>query len=209
MAKSNGSRKQSFWTTLPGILTAIASLVTAVGGVLAVVISTSSSHSSSSSQSTPTTSTSALVTWESQANSICATQRSHNYPLYNTADSPAQRATELYDISVGLDTEYKAINALEDLPQEDQATVTGMLNYWYKASGDAYAASQAATDAAQDGRYASAYAQYSQSYQYYIGLANAAVQTETSWVNQLQANDGQGNALATDVNLGTCASGNL
>jgi hypothetical protein len=65
-----GDRK-SFWTGLPGILTGSAALITAVGGLVAVLIQVGAIGGGGSENSTGQGTTSAGPSWAAQANKIC------------------------------------------------------------------------------------------------------------------------------------------
>jgi hypothetical protein len=68
---SDEADRKSFWTTLPGILTATAALITATGGFVAVLIQAGVIGGDGSENVAVQVTTSAGPSWAAQANKIC------------------------------------------------------------------------------------------------------------------------------------------
>jgi hypothetical protein len=66
---TDGAEKKSFWTTLPGMITATAGLITALAGLIAVLVQAGVLGGSGSATSVTTP---AGPSWAAQANQICA-----------------------------------------------------------------------------------------------------------------------------------------
>jgi hypothetical protein len=69
---TDGAEKKSFWTTMPGMITATAGLITAVGGLLAVLAQVGVFGGGGSENAAAHVTTAAGPSWSVQANRICA-----------------------------------------------------------------------------------------------------------------------------------------
>jgi hypothetical protein len=127
----NNQRKGSFWTSFPGILTGIASIVAAFGTVGGLALShQSDGNQSAATQSAATQSapTQATQPWEEQANSICATaiQNGSGYvaadPLNDQLSAAARFANNFQSVD----------DQLRNLPVSSkyQATVSAIITFW-------------------------------------------------------------------------------
>ena len=114
--------KESFWTSLPGILTGIAGLLGAAGAIVGIVLSQGGSP-----HPTPTA-TATAQTWGDQANAICAVviKNGSGYVSSNPFNTQLPAATQ-YAVN------YQSVDdQLRKLPAngQEQGTVTSMLGYW-------------------------------------------------------------------------------
>jgi hypothetical protein len=100
--------KKSFWSTLPGILTAVTALITAVAGLVAIFVQIgviNGDEDSSLNGGNPTLTTS--KSWTAQANEICARANDSMDALPDPqAIGPAmldpESAVKLGDLSLGI-----------------------------------------------------------------------------------------------------------
>jgi hypothetical protein len=182
MANNHSNQsKRSFWTSLPGILTGIASILAAVGAVSGLVLSHGSSRSPAAAAAAVQNSSpqATVQTWSDQANAICAIaiKNGSGYEPSNPFISQLPAATQLADNFQSVDDQLRKLPA----NGQDQGSVTSMLTYWDQA----ITSIRAAIQAAQNGDYATAQQDL---------LSSNNFNTE-------------GNSLANELGAGTCASG--
>lgn len=122
--------KGSFWTSLPGCLTAIAGILAAVATIVGVVLSQGSHHN---------------PTWGDQANAICAAAI-ENGSGYVPSGSVQQFNSQLPAAAQMVINLQSVDDQLRKLPAsgQDQSTVSSMLGYWDQTNTDLRAAIQAA-----------------------------------------------------------------
>jgi len=92
----SGRREGSFWTTLPGILTATASLITAIAGALGILIAAGIIHPGGNQSSLPPTGSSGSPTAETSHRAfsgIAALSAFYSTCLLYTSPSPRDLST--------------------------------------------------------------------------------------------------------------------
>lgn len=77
--------KSSFWTSLPGVLTGVAALIAAIGGIIALAVNVGVGRSNPTPAAQVT-----LAEWARQANEICSTAHSAIQSLGVRSDPTSQ-----------------------------------------------------------------------------------------------------------------------
>ncbi len=119
--------KGSFWTSLPGCLTAIAGILAAVATIVGVVLSQGRSTAH---------------TWGDQANAICAAaiKNGSGFVPGHSLNSQLPAAAQMVINLQSVDDQLRRLPA----SGQDQSTVSSMLGYWDQTNTDLRAAIQAA-----------------------------------------------------------------
>jgi hypothetical protein len=121
MAQTN-EQKKGFWTTLPGVLTAIAALITAIGGIVGLVVVPGGSDEESDDGPTRTT-------WVRQADELCsqAYDSLRQYPPITDLNTLVSVGPSIAEEARDLAADLRGLRA----PEEDQSTIarmTGLLD---------------------------------------------------------------------------------
>jgi hypothetical protein len=126
--------KKSFWSTLPGILTAVTALITAVAGLVAIFVQIgviNGDEDSSLNGGSPTL-TSSSKSWTAQANEICARANDSMDALPDPqAIGPAmldpESAVKLGDLSLGIGRRMLRDLGTLEAPEGGEADVEDFL----------------------------------------------------------------------------------
>jgi len=141
MTEPEGAKKGrflTFWTTLPGVLTAIAALIAAIAGVVGLVVRPGGSSADSASTPSSNISTADPVgpthdEFVRQANELCSQTADLIRALPQVDTSNFARIAPEY--SRDLRSLVKKIRAL-DTPTADQATVERLVSKWEEETND-------------------------------------------------------------------------
>ena len=120
--------KESFWTSLPGILTGIAGLLAAAGTIVGIVLSQGGPSHPPGTDSNPSAT---AQTWGDQANAICAAviKNGSGYVASNPMNTQLQAAAQFAVNFQSVDDQLRKLPA----NGQEQATVTSLIGYWDQA----------------------------------------------------------------------------